>query len=78
MQAPDGIAKVNFQSNSIRDDFLKQIMDRTINEILASVSSLLGPGATDAYIIKENQAYYTRDGKEVCESMIFEIGRAHV
>jgi len=72
MQTPDGIAKVNFQSNSIRDDFLKQIMDRTINEILASVSSLLGPGATDAYIIKENQAYYTRDGKEVCESMIFD------
>ena len=66
------VAKVNFQSNSIRGELLKQVMDRTINEILASVSTLLGPGATDAYIIKENQAYYTRDGKEVCESMIFD------
>ena len=64
--------KVNFQSNSIRDGFLKGIIDRTINEILASVSSLLGPGATDAFIIKENQTYYTRDGKEVMESLIFD------
>ena len=72
MVPTETMAKVNFQSNSIRDDFLKQIMDRTINEILASVSSLLGPGATDAYIIRENQAYYTRDGKEVCQSIIFD------
>ena len=72
MPTEKGVQKVNFQSNSIRGNFLKQIMDRTINEVLASVSTLLGPGATDAYIIKENQAYYTRDGKEVCESLIFD------
>ena len=71
-QHDKAIGKVPFQSNSIRDGFLKGIIDRTIDEILASVSSLLGPGATDAFIIKENQTYYTRDGKEVMESLIFD------
>lgn len=64
--------RVQIQSNSIRGEYLDTIKDLTMNEILASASTLLGPGATDAFIDKDGQNYYTRDGKEYIESMIFD------
>lgn len=60
------------QSNSLRSDFMKNIADATINEILEDIEGMFGPGATDAFITKNDQIYYTRDGKEVMESLMFD------
>lgn len=60
------------QSNSFRGDKMHDIVDRTVIEILNDVCGMLGPGATDAFIVKDDQTYYTRDGKEVTESLIFD------
>lgn len=63
---------VVIQSNSIRKEKLHKIVDMTINEILCDIKGMLGPGATDAFITKDGAPYYTRDGKEVLESLIFD------
>lgn len=63
---------MNIQSNAIRGKFLYDIMDTTVNEIHDNLVTVFGPGATDAYITKNNQPYYTRDGKEVLSSMLFD------
>ena len=60
------------QSNSIRGEFMRNIVDTTIKEILSDISCMFGPGATDAFITKDDQIYYTRDGKEVMESLMFD------
>jgi len=60
------------QSNSIRGEGMRGIVDATINEILANIGGMFGPGATDAFIVKNDQTYYTRDGKEVLESLLFD------
>ena len=64
--------KVQIQSNSLRGEYMHEIADRTINEIYADVSPMFGPGASDAVITKDGQPYYTRDGKEVMESLTFD------
>lgn len=63
---------IPIQSNSIRGEFMRSIVDTTIKEILADISCMFGPGATDAFITKDDQIYYTRDGKEVMESLMFD------
>lgn len=63
---------INIRSNSIRADYLHEYMDRTIQEIYDDVATVFGPGAVDAYLIKNNQPYYTRDGLELLESLTFD------
>lgn len=63
---------VQFQSNSLRGEFMRSIMDSAVKEIFEDIKPMFGPGATDAFIIKDGQTYYTRDGKEVMESLIFD------
>lgn len=60
------------QTNAIRGKFLQNVMDRTMREIHYTIEPMLGPGASDAIITKEDQPYYTRDGMEVMESMTFD------
>lgn len=64
--------EVMIQSNSIRDKAAHEIVAKTVGEILNDTRSLLGPGATDAFIVKNNASYYTRDGMEVMESLLFD------
>ena len=64
--------KVQIQSNSLRGEYMHEIADRVVNEIYADVSPMFGPGASDAVITKDGQPYYTRDGKEVMESLTFD------
>lgn len=63
---------VRIQTNAIRGKFMQNVMDRVIREIHATIEPMLGPGASDAIITKEDQPYYTRDGMEVMESMTFD------
>lgn len=63
---------VRIQTNAIRGTFLQNVMDRTMREIHYTIEPMLGPGASDAIITKEDQPYYTRDGMEVMESMTFD------
>lgn len=62
----------NIQSNALRGDFMRDIVDRTINEIHADMTTVFGPFAMDAFIMKNGGSYYTRDGKEVLQSMLFD------
>ena len=63
---------LNIQSNALRGDYMHSIIDRTITEIHNDIVSVFGPGAADAYITKDGQPYYTRDGLEVLESLTFD------
>lgn len=63
---------INIQSNAMRDSYMKEYVDRTINEIHQDIKTVFGPGATDAYLTKNGQPYYTRDGLEVLESLTFD------
>ena len=62
----------SIQSNSLRGDYMRSIVNRAIDEIQADIEPMFGPGATDAFITKNNAIYYTRDGKEVLESLMFD------
>lgn len=63
---------MEIQSNAIREDYMHTIMDKTIKEIHNDIVTVFGPYATDAFITKNGQPYYTRDGKELLESMKFD------
>ncbi|MCM1295198.1 MAG: TCP-1/cpn60 chaperonin family protein [Muribaculaceae bacterium] len=60
------------QSNSLRGEFMRNVVDTAVREILADIQCMFGPGASDAFITKNDQIYYTRDGKEVMESLMFD------
>ena len=60
------------QSNAIRGEYKDQILDKTIKEIHDDIVTVFGPGAADAYITKDGQPYYTRDGLEVLGSLTFD------
>lgn len=62
----------NIQSNAYRGAFMRDYVNRTIDEIAKDVTTVFGPGATDAYISKNGQPYYTRDGLEMLESIQFD------
>lgn len=47
-------------------------MGMTLQEIRNNILPMFGPDATDAFIIKNNAPYYTRDGMEVLESLTFD------
>lgn len=63
------------QSNSIRGAYKNEIVDKTMTEIHDMIKTVFGPYATDAFIVKDNvslnKTYYTRDGKEVLNSLSF-------
>lgn len=60
---------VMIQSNSIRGSYKDSIVDRTMEEIHDAMRTVFGPYATDAWITKNGNPYYTRDGKEVFASI---------
>ena len=62
----------NLQSNAIRGSYMHEIMDKTMDEIYYDMTTVFGPGARDAFITKDQQPYYTRDGKEVIQSLKFD------
>ena len=62
----------NMQSNAVRGEYMQTIMDKTIHEIYTDMVTVFGPGATDAFITKDQQPYFTRDGKEVIQSLKFD------
>lgn len=62
----------NLQSNAVRGKYMRDIMDKTIEEIFSDMITVFGPGARDAFITKDGQPYYTRDGKEVIQSLKFD------
>ena len=62
----------NLQSNAIRGSYMHEIMDKTMDEIYHDMTTVFGPGARDAFITKDQQPYYTRDGKEVIQSLKFD------
>lgn len=63
---------MNIQSNALRGEYKDNIITKVINEIHDDIVTVFGPGATDAYITKDGQPYYTRDGLEVLESLTFD------
>lgn len=63
---------VNIQSNMLRGDYMQSIVDRTINEIHDDLVTVFGPLAADAYLTRDGNPYYTRDGKETVRSMQFD------
>lgn len=63
---------INMQSNCIRGDYMREIVDRVMREIHDDITTVFGPYATDAFVVKNNNPYYTRDGKEVIHSMRFD------
>lgn len=61
----------DIQSNSIRDDYMRNIVNKTIGEIHDVMCTVFGPNAVDAYITRNQEPYFTRDGKEVIASLKF-------
>ena len=64
--------QLNIQSNCIRGSYMRDTVDKTVDEIHDDIVTVFGPYAQDAYIIKDNNPYYTRDGMEVIHSMLFD------
>lgn len=64
--------RVDIQSNCYRGDYMRAVVDKTIGEIHDDIVTVFGPYARDAYIVKDNNPYYTRDGLEVIHSMMFD------
>lgn len=64
--------KFTIDSAAVRGQFMRDIVDRTIHDIHDSIGTVFGPNAADAYIHKNGQLYYTRDGKEVLASMNYD------
>lgn len=62
----------NIQSNAIRGSYKDQIMDKVFNEIHDDMCTIFGPYAIDAFITKNQQPYYTRDGLEVLRTLQFD------
>lgn len=60
------------QSNALRGEYMRGIVDKTINEIHDDLVTVFGPFATDAYLTKNGEPYYTRDGKETAVSLRFD------
>lgn len=60
------------QSNSMRGEPIQAFVKRVVNEILQDIAPAFGPGASDYFMMKENAPYYTRDGKEIMESLTFD------
>lgn len=60
------------QSNAIRGGYLDRHREKTIREIHDDMVTVFGPGAADAFITKDGQPYFTRDGKEVLASLQFD------
>lgn len=63
---------INIQSNSIRGETLQNVAGMVVQEIMSDILPMFGPGASDAFITKEGQPYYTRDGMEVMSSLVFD------
>lgn len=63
---------MNIQSNMLRGPYMRDVVDRTINEIHDDMVTVFGPDAQDAYLTKNKQPYFTRDGKETIASMVFD------
>lgn len=63
---------MNMQSNALRGEYMQSIVDKTMNEIHDDLLTVFGPGAADAFIVKDGKPYYTRDGLEVLESLTFD------
>ena len=64
--------KFTIDSAAVRGEFMRDIVNRTIRDIHDSIGTVFGPNAADAYIHKNGQLYYTRDGKEVLASMNYD------
>lgn len=62
----------NIQSNAYRGDFLRNCIDKTIDEIHDDIVTVFGPCAQDAFLTVNAQPYYTRDGKETLRTMKFD------
>lgn len=60
---------ISIQSNALRDDFMHDIVDRTIVDIHDDLTTVFGPYASEAFLTKNGHSYYTRDGLEVLESL---------
>lgn len=61
----------NMMSNALRGEYMRDMLDKTIQEIHDDMVTVFGPYAQDAFITKDKQPYYTRDGKEVVSSLTF-------
>lgn len=62
----------SIQSNSIRGETLQNVAGMVVQEIMSDILPMFGPGASDAFITKNGQPYYTRDGMEVMGSLTFD------
>lgn len=60
------------QSNCISGEFKEDIISRTLQEVYDSIKCVYGPYGSDIFIKKNGQLYFTRDGKEVLNSMRFD------
>ncbi|MCM1531910.1 MAG: hypothetical protein NC114_06520 [Ruminococcus flavefaciens] len=63
---------MHVQSNSMRGKEVQDFVRRAVNEIIQDIAPAFGPGASDYFMSKDNGSYYTRDGKEIMESLTFD------
>ena len=59
-------------SAAVTGDYMRNIVARTVSNISEAMTTVFGPYASDAYIHKNGQLYYTRDGKEVLSSISYD------
>lgn len=64
--------KFTIDSSAVRGEYMRNIVDRTVNDIHNTLATVFGPYGNDAYIHKNGQLYYTRDGKEVLASISYD------
>ena len=64
----------NMRSTLITGEYLDNIMDTTLDEIIKALSGIFGPKGTNMFIStsRDNRLYFTRDGKEVFNSLYFD------
>ncbi|MCM1230165.1 MAG: hypothetical protein NC489_08530 [Ruminococcus flavefaciens] len=63
---------MHIQSNSMRGKDVQDFVYRVVDEIIKDIAPAFGPGASDYFMSKDNGSYYTRDGKEIMESLTFD------
>ena len=62
---------MQMMSNVISDEYKDIVVNKALGEIHKGIKNIYGPFGTDVFIKKNNQTYYTRDGKEVVGTIRF-------
>ena len=64
----------NMRSTLIANEYLDAIMDSTLSEIIKLMETVFGPRGSNIFVSysKDNSLYFTRDGKQVFNTLYFD------